>query len=58
MTERQLDTVLRTLTECQSLANGNLRLYNRLSKVKAMIAREKRKTLKTGIRNGKFFNQA
>ena len=46
MTERQLDTALRTLSECQSLAGGNLRLYNRLSKVKAMIAREKRRNVK------------
>ena len=46
MTERQIDTVLRTLSECQSLAGCNLRLYNRLSKVKAMIAREKRRNVK------------
>ena len=46
MTERQLDTALRTLSECQSLAGGNLRLYNRLSKVKAMIARERGETSK------------
>lgn len=57
MTERQFDTVLRTLSECQSLANGNLRLYNRLSKVKAMIARERRRNDKLKENGKELHNQ-
>ena len=43
MTERQIDTVLRTLFECQSLVKDNLRLYNGILRAKVILAKEKRR---------------
>lgn len=57
MTDRQLDTALRTLSECQSLARGNLRLYNGLMKVRMILTRERRKNDKLKENGEELHNQ-
>lgn len=57
MTDRQLDMALRTLTECQSLARGNLRLYNGLMRVRVILARERRKNDKLKENGKELYNQ-
>lgn len=42
MTERQLDECLRLLTEAQMLIRGQNKAYNKISRAKVYLGREKR----------------
>ena len=57
MTDRQLDKALRTLSECQSLARDNLRLYNGLMRVRMILTRERRKNDKLKENGKELHNQ-
>lgn len=57
MTDRQLDMALRTLSECQNLARGNLRLYNGLMRVWMILTRERRKNDKLKENGKELHNQ-
>lgn len=46
MTDRQLEECLRLLSEVQGLIRGQNRPYNRLSKVRSILIRERRRRLK------------
>ncbi len=46
MTDRQLDECLRLLSEAQTLIRGQNKPYNRLSRVKCILIRERRRRLK------------
>lgn len=46
MTERQVDECLRLLAEAQVLIKGQNRPYNKISRVKSILMRSRRRKLK------------
>ena len=46
MTEKQIGAALRLVRECQSLAKGDLRLYNKLLRLGSILVKEQRRNVK------------
>lgn len=46
MTEKQIGAALCLVRECQSLAKGDLRLYNKLLRLGSILVKEQRRNVK------------